>query len=549
MSTEILLNPGAEPPPVSLGSADRDAPKDISFAESLNESVGNTALSHGRMSLDNTAAGLSSPGAAVPKLSDGLAAMQAAMGEKGAAGHRGSEPAGIENPVAEKIASPPVTTATALQGKEALDGLSSGHENPQSTQTGELKDKGLALIGSGREDSFVTRSGSSGVVTKEKITEPGRADDAAPRKKAVRWSEGEITPKTAPKNVVLVESGSAIQQKFDVANVPVGGVISTGSAAATLAMPRNEIDAMTKGLSEVSSGTVALTAPGFAMPSGSTRSEAAHGAKAGVADVEATATPVDASFVSPRSSMGPETAVTSLSVGGNGDGKIQSGTVSIAELSHVMLGGVEVSSGSNPLVALHGSAQGDLIAAKSQASGAIAHPSGLQNGMKEQEGTVGVGASMGEAPRMLASTPTSLEVGVQDGMHGWLKIRAEMTESGTVNASVTTASATGQEMLHRELPALTAYLVGEKVAVNAVVVHASQATGADARSSSGMDSAGGQTSQRSNEGGERDQGSAKTALSNPGEAMTYRNLQGVDEDGSLPLTGYGTGGGWLNVRA
>jgi hypothetical protein len=169
--------------------------------------------------------------------------------------------------------------------------------------------------------------------------------------------------------------------------------------------------------------------------------------------------------------------------------------------------------------------------------------------MKEQVDPVGVGASIGEVPRMLTATPSSLEVGIQNGMHGWLKIRAEMTEGGVVNASVSTASSTGQEMLHRELPALTAYLVEEKVAVNAVVVHASPATGTDAGSSSGTDGAAGQTSQRSNDGEERERNPGRAALSDSSEPMTYRNLQGVDEDGSLPFAGYGSSGGWLSVRA
>jgi len=52
-----------------------------------------------------------------------------------------------------------------------------------------------------------------------------------------------------------------------------------------------------------------------------------------------------------------------------------------------------------------------------------------------------------------------------------------MTDGGVVNASVSAVSSAGQEMLHRELPALTAYLQEEKVAVNAVAVHGPSAAG------------------------------------------------------------------------
>jgi hypothetical protein len=150
---------------------------------------------------------------------------------------------------------------------------------------------------------------------------------------------------------------------------------------------------------------------------------------------------------------------------------------------------------------------------------------------------------------MLTATPTSLEIGVQNGTHGWLKVRAEMTEGGVVTATVSAASSAGQEMLHRELPALTAYLQEEKVAVNALIVHAPSAGGSDPRSSSGMSGAGGQTPQRNNEGGEQHRNVGKTTLVGSDEPMTYWNSLGLAEDGSLPLAAYASGGSWLSVRA
>ena len=150
---------------------------------------------------------------------------------------------------------------------------------------------------------------------------------------------------------------------------------------------------------------------------------------------------------------------------------------------------------------------------------------------------------------MLTATPTSLEIGVPNGTHGWLKVRAEMTDGGVVNASVSAASSVGQEMLHRELPALNAYLQEEKVAVNAVVVHAPSAGGSDPRSSSGMNGTGGQTPQRSNEGEEQHQNLGKPTLVGSDEPRTYRSSLGADEDGSLPLAAYARGGSWLSVRA
>jgi hypothetical protein len=150
---------------------------------------------------------------------------------------------------------------------------------------------------------------------------------------------------------------------------------------------------------------------------------------------------------------------------------------------------------------------------------------------------------------MLTATPTALEVGIQNGTHGWLRVRAEMADGGVVNASVSAASSAGQEMLHRELPALTAYLQGEKVAVNAIVVHTPLAAGNDPRSSIGMDGAGGQTQQRGDEGGEQQQHVGKQALDGSDGTRTYQSLHGVDEDGPSSLVTYASGGSWLSVRA
>jgi hypothetical protein len=147
------------------------------------------------------------------------------------------------------------------------------------------------------------------------------------------------------------------------------------------------------------------------------------------------------------------------------------------------------------------------------------------------------------APRMLTATPTALEVGIQNGTHGWLKVRAEMADGGLVNASVSAASSSGQEMLRRELPALTAYLQQEKVAVNTVVVHTTAAAG----SSTGMDSRGDQqTPQKSNEGGKQGQDVGQVVADRTDEATGYEE---VGEDGLSPHATYAAGGSWLSVRA
>ena len=64
-----------------------------------------------------------------------------------------------------------------------------------------------------------------------------------------------------------------------------------------------------------------------------------------------------------------------------------------------------------------------------------------------------------------------------------------------------------------------------------------------------MDSAGGQTPQRNDERGERQQYTGKAAADSSNEAMTYQNLREADGDASLPRATYAGGGSWLNVRA
>jgi hypothetical protein len=202
-----------------------------------------------------------------------------------------------------------------------------------------------------------------------------------------------------------------------------------------------------------------------------------------------------------------------------------------------------------PTAVVSGNTPVEFVATKLQPGEAGPHTAPSPTGLREQDGAVRVVQSMDGAPRMLSATPTSLEVGIQNGTHGWLRVRAEMTDGGVVNASVSATSSAGQEMLHRELPALTAYLQEEKVAVNAISVHASLAGGTDARSSSGTESTGSQTPQRSNEGEQQHQSLRKTTLNGSDETTTYGSLRGFDGDGSLPLTARASGGSWLSVRA
>jgi hypothetical protein len=270
--------------------------------------------------------------------------------------------------------------------------------------------------------------------------------------------------------------------------------------------------------------------------------------------VQSTKTPASIIETTPAASADPTgtakvdvRAERSSAVAGNsagdGDGKGRTAGESLVASIHSVVSGSDLTSAAVP------SGVTGLVKLPNGESGA--QPSGLTTGLREQDGSGAVARSLEPMPRTLSATPTALEVGIPDGTHGWLKVRAEMTDGGVVNASVSAASSASQEMLHRELPSLTAYLQTEKVAVNSVVVHPTAGTGNDSRGySAGTESgASGQTPQGSNEGGEQRQISVNAAAEATEDVSSYQELRGVGEDGTLPPTVYEGGGSWLSVRA
>jgi hypothetical protein len=171
---------------------------------------------------------------------------------------------------------------------------------------------------------------------------------------------------------------------------------------------------------------------------------------------------------------------------------------------------------------------------------------------------------------MLGSSATSLEVGVASGTHGWLKIRAEMTGSGEVNASLTGGSSIAANRLRDDLPALSSYLQAEKVQVSGLNVHTTLPGAAPAIISSdrstydgsssfsgGADGggAGGRPQQQDEQGTTssvvsiRNEDGREVLLDRASDLTAFRNELGLDGKASLSSVEYGTGGGWLNVRA
>jgi hypothetical protein len=139
-----------------------------------------------------------------------------------------------------------------------------------------------------------------------------------------------------------------------------------------------------------------------------------------------------------------------------------------------------------------------------------------------------------ELPDMktLAATPNVLEVGIATGTHGWLRVRAELGQMGEVTASLAAASASAADGLHKELPAISAYLSSERVGVSSLTVNATE-------ESPGMSSSGERSGSR-----ERRQASHADAAPDDGNGLDF-NFMGMN----LPAAVYANGSGsWLSVR-
>jgi hypothetical protein len=133
--------------------------------------------------------------------------------------------------------------------------------------------------------------------------------------------------------------------------------------------------------------------------------------------------------------------------------------------------------------------------------------------------------------------PGRLEVGIFDGTHGWLRIRADLDAAGTVSASLT-ASDSAHASLRSALPEMAKYLGMEAVRVNSIEVHRfSSASSAD-RGQSNQSGAG--------NSGPSDNTHPRSGRSAPAKSTATLNEPGPSWSLGPPASGHG---GWLNVCA
>jgi hypothetical protein len=566
MSAAILLTAGAEQTKASLVpvdlSSDQGEPKGISFAKSFHERVGISVLSQDKNTADQTAIALPGlKGMTLTKQPEEVAGRSREVKGEPNTAQEISVHSELKGVTAGKTAQPQMTTVTGVQEKTSTGNAETMNVDASAQVDGNVKDASLPSpiaypipAPEAKAESLGSQVGTAdgnqpsvsggdrpGVLKKTETAD--KVIETASSKKIAKAQESWATTKAVQKTGGEVASATGIEPKSVMGISTESAIPVVGQLVAPKAAPQGEISKATDTLSEAVSA-ITKPATGFSprTVNDQVRKEVASGTKASVTDTSTIVTAGSDPVASPKADMSPEKVPVSAMPGGS-DGENKplavraAGTVSLHSMGIVATAVVP------------GNAPAELTATKLQAGDAGTHTAASPTGLREQDGTGVVAQSMDGAPRMLSATPTSLEVGIQNGTHGWLKVRAEMTDGGIVNASVSATSPAGQEMLHRELPALNAYLQEEKVAVNAVIVHAPSVVGTDARSSSGTGGTGGQTPQRSNEGGGQDQNLRKATLNGSDETMTYRGLLGVDEDGSLPLAAYANGGNWLSVRA
>ncbi len=239
------------------------------------------------------------------------------------------------------------------------------------------------------------------------------------------------------------------------------------------------------------------------------------------------------------------------------DGGAAAGTKSsgVAAATPVMGGGSGLTTGKDgaPVVAVQG---GMGVAAVTPAGGTMVSHAAVAGvaGAKVAASVDGVIQAGGQANaqiqevKTLAATPNLLEVGIESGTHGWLRVRAELGQTGEVTASMVASSAGQADTLRRELPAMSTYLAAESVGVSSLVVNAAGASAGaqDAAMNLGAGAQGG--------GDDRAQGSGVSPQSGGGgnAAGSNEDSGAVDLDfsgGELPSAVFANGSGsWLSVR-
>ncbi len=566
MSGAILLSAVGEQTKVLSGSADHGSADTPSFASSLAKQFKDSEL----MQIE-TAPVSSSPisqnlrGGTETKRSEEVGEMPAGLKTGDSVLETGITFESRKIATAEKAATQPLKTAVAQSARNLERESRAGEDDSGETQ---ISDRDVLSAVPAVSDGFsavpaelpsprvelsenkTTSASPAGTfVITQAVVEPVGLPKEMVARGSMKTEKSEISRKKSPKEIEIDVTG-----RSGNAGVCTGNV--AGSIALVAAPPPAAGDATAN-----SSGRAAALNPVELLPSagssgvrvvpisvGRTVRSEAVAVTTGLSNAAAMPASQDIAYASPKVGMEEEKAATPMVQVSDGDRAPQSeprSTVAFAHSAGVTVEGIVTAT---PGLAVAGSPSGNPTTVRVPGGEASVPSSAAQVPLNEQPGAGILTMPMDGTPRMLSATPNALEVGIQNGAHGWVRVRAEMTDGGSVNASVSAASLQGQEMLHRELPSLTAYLQLEKVGVNSVVVHAPIQATIEARSSTGLDGGNEQMPRKGGEEGGQRQYAERPASDEPGGKMTYRT-QRVDEDGSLQPGAHSASGGWLSVLA
>jgi hypothetical protein len=558
ISTAILMEMGADQASVRPTSSDRGAIGGISFAESFDKRVGEAAEILGSNPAGQVATESQSLKDEPPlKISNEAFVVSPELKEKTVGAGEAPEHLGARGPVSAKIVP---LQKVALQGSQAKamgDPEKKDVQSPADVECTTDDNSAVPQDASGcnfKEDVFLSQvnaedrplvPSSEEIVVQKGTTKTDTTLEAVPPEKNTKRQSGKAAPTVLQKiptvpHPVAIAAGPFSATMTQGTDPTIGHAIDAvrTSDRLTSAAPKAELN----NTSESGFGGGVSAAGTIVTKDSLVRKDVAGGELVGV-DAETGPPVVGDQEGSSKSGIRADKMLSAATpTSGDGDVRIETTSGLATTVVHLIASSAV---GTSDIVA-HVNSPNDtnVMLTTGETGGRV---TGLPVGGKEQDISGVVGGSI-DRPQMLTATPTALEVGVQNGTHGWLKVRAEMTETGVVNASISASSTTGQEMLHRELPALAAYLQSEKVAVNAVTVHATTAEPRGA--SAGMDGGNaGQTLQGGNEGGGRREGAPETALNGVDDAVGYESLNAVDDNEALPLATYVGGGSWLSIRA
>jgi hypothetical protein len=561
MSAAILLAAVGEQTKVPSVSADHGSANTPSFASSLAKQFQDSELTQGKTSLTASATMSKELRAGTgTKRPEEVEEMPAGLKTGGGELKTVVTFEGPKLAIAGKAAIPQLKPAVAQSTKDVEGESRVGEEDSEATASSHLAGSltapaasdGLAAAPAEAPTPRVdisenkpTSASSEGtlIITQAVVSPIGLPKEMMARG-SVKADKSEASQKKSPKDIEIDVTGKSNNAGVATGNA-AGGIAAVAAAtpAAGDATANNSGKAVNLNPVELlpragSSGAgVRMTA------GGTVRSEAVV-SKMGLSDAAATPASQDVPNALPKAATETEKVnATSVQVS-DGDRTPNSEPGPTVLLAHSAVATVKGIVTATPGLVGAGSPLGGAVTARVPGGEGSVPSSAVRVPLNEQPGMVTM--PMDGAPRMLSATPNALEVGIQDGAHGWVRVRAEMTDGGSVNALVSAASPQGQEMLHRELPSLTAYLQQEKVTVNSVVVHVPVQAAVEVRDSAGLNGGNDQMAQRGSEGGGQ---FGERPTSNESErAMKYRT-SGVDEDGSMQLDRHSVGGGWLSVRA